>query len=75
MIEEFRWGNCGMERINKSHLFLLLKHQGADRVDDFRPISLSNSIYLIIARVLANKLREMINKLVGPLQSAFTPGR
>ena len=62
-------------RINKSHLFLLPKRQGADRVEDFRPISLSNSIYLIIAKVLANKLQEVIGELVGPFQSAFIPGR
>ena len=75
IIMEFRWGNCGMERINKSHLFLIRKHQGADRVEDFCPISLSNSIYLIIAKVLANRLRKVINELVGPVQSAFIPER
>ena len=58
MIEEFQQGNCGMERINKSHLFLLPKQQRADRVEDFLLISLSNSIYLIIAKVVANRLRE-----------------
>ena len=49
-LEELCQENCGIERINKLHLFLLPKHQGADRVEDFRPISLSNSIYLIIAK-------------------------
>ena len=43
-----------MVKINRSHLFLLLKCQGSIRVDDFRPISLSSSIYLIIEMVLAN---------------------
>ena len=75
MIEEFRQENCGTERINKSHLFLLPKHQGVDIVNDFPPISLSNSIYLSIAKVLANRLREVIKELVGPFQSVFIPGR
>ena len=74
MVEEFCHENCVMERIKKSRLFLV-KHQGADRVEDFHLISLSNSIYLIIAKVLANRLREMIDELAGPFQSAIIPGR
>ena len=75
MLEEFRHGNCGMERINKSHLFLLSKHQVADRVEDFHLISLSNSIYLIMAKVLANRFREVIDKLVEPFRSTLILGR
>ena len=75
IFEEFHLANCGMERINKSYLFLLPKCQRVDRVEDFQPIYLSNSIYLIIAKVLASRLHEVINDLVGPFQSTFIPGR
>jgi hypothetical protein len=44
---EFEKGNASFERINTSFLFLLPKKQGADCFFDFKPISLSNSIYLI----------------------------
>ena len=74
MLEEFHHDDRGMERINKSHLFLPI-HQGADRVEDFCPISLSNSIYLIIVKVLANRFHEVIDKLVGPFHSVFIPRR
>ena len=47
----------------------------ADRVGDFRLISLSNKIYLVIAKVLANRLRGLLGTLISPLQSAFIPGR
>ena len=63
MFEDLHHENQGMERINKSHMFLLPKYQGADQVEDFRLISLSNSIYLIIAKVLSNRLRMVINEL------------
>ena len=64
-----------MDRMNKVFLVLIPKCQGAEQVGDFRPISLSNSIYLIKAKVLANRLREVINHLVGAAQTAFIPGR
>ena len=52
-LEELRSPQANMERINKSYLFMLPKRQGAENVNDYRPISLSNSIYLIVAKVLA----------------------
>ena len=56
VLEEFRDGWCHMENLNKVYLVLLPKTTGAEQISDFRPISLSNSIYLIIAKVLTNRL-------------------
>ena len=75
LMEEFHAGTCKMDRINRAYITLLPKTPGAERVGDFRPISLSNSIYMIIAKVLANRLRELLGTLISPLQSAFIPGR
>ena len=74
-IKDFYIGVCNMDRLNKAFLVLIPKCQGAEQVGDFWPISLSNSIYLIIAKALANRLREVINYLVRPAQSAFILGR
>ena len=52
-----------MESLNKVYLVLLQKTPGAECIGDFRPISLSNSIYLIIAKVGANRLREVLDVL------------
>ena len=72
---DFHAGRCQMERLNKVFLVLIPKNPGAEQIGDFRPIALSNSIYLIIAKVLANRLREVMDDLISPLQSAFIPGR
>ena len=64
-----------MERLNKVYLVLILKVPRAEQIGDFRPIALSNSIYLIIAKVLANRLHEVMDSLISPLQSAFILGR
>ena len=75
MIEDFRAGRCNMNWINRAYIVLILKLQGAEQIGDFRPISLSNSIYLIIAKVLANRLQGILVSLISPFQSAFMPGR
>lgn len=42
---------------------------------DFRPISLIGGVYNIIAKVLAERLKKVISKLVNKHQMAFIKGR
>ena len=65
-MEEFHAGTCRMGRINRAYITLLPKVSGAERVGNFCPISLSSSIYLIIAKVLANRLRWLLGTLINP---------
>ena len=74
-LEEFREGRCQMDRLNKAYIMLIPKVQGAEQIGDFRLISLSNSLYLIFAKVLANRLRGVLSSLISPFQSAFISGR
>ena len=62
-IEEFLDGRCNMNRINRAYIVLIPKVQGAEYIGDFQPFSLSNFIYLIIAKVLANRLRGVLTSL------------
>ena len=75
LMGEFHAGSARIDQINRAYIALLPKVQGAEQVGDFRPISLSNSIYLIIAKVLANHLRKILQAHINPLQFAFIPGR
>ena len=75
-LEDFRVGRCNLDRLNRAYIVLIPKVPGAEHVQDFRLISLSNSLYLIIAKVLANRLRKVLQPLIiSPFQSAFLPGR
>ena len=60
LMEEFHVGTCHMGHINRTYITLLPKVFEAEREGDFCPISLSNNIYLIIAKVLANCFRGLL---------------
>jgi hypothetical protein len=61
--------------LNASFISLIPKAPGVISLKDFRPISLVGSIYKIIAKVLANKLKSVLEKVISKSQSAFIKGR
>ncbi|RVX15951.1 Auxilin-related protein 1 [Vitis vinifera] len=53
----------------------LWQNCGAEDIGDFRPISLLGGLYKLLAKVLANRLKKVIGKVVSPAQNAFVKGR
>ncbi|RVX10571.1 putative ribonuclease H protein [Vitis vinifera] len=45
------------------------------RISDFRPINLITSLYKIIAKVLAGRIREVLHETIHSTQGAFVQGR
>ncbi|GKA14061.1 RNA-directed DNA polymerase, eukaryota, reverse transcriptase zinc-binding domain protein [Tanacetum coccineum] len=60
---------------NTSFIALILKISNPMVVSDFRPISLIGAQYKIIAKVMANRLAQVIDSLISHEQSAFIKHR
>ncbi|GAU35536.1 hypothetical protein TSUD_155670 [Trifolium subterraneum] len=61
--------------LNSTFIALIPKVDNPQRVADFRPIALVSSVYKILSKVLANRLRNVIGTVVSSTQSAFIKGR
>ena len=75
MFKEFYDQNVFLKSLNNTFLVLLPKKGGAEELGDFRPISLLGGLYKLLAKVLANRLKKVIGKVVFPYQNAFATKR
>uniref|UniRef100_A0A803QNY7 Reverse transcriptase n=1 Tax=Cannabis sativa TaxID=3483 RepID=A0A803QNY7_CANSA len=75
MVQNFFSTGTLEKQLNYTFICLIPKEESACTVDKFRPISLCNFAYKIISKIIATRLRGVIDKLITPFQSAFVPGR
>jgi hypothetical protein len=53
---------------------LYLKKLGAVDIKEFQPISLVGGVYKIVAKVLVNRLKLVVEKIISKPQNAFVKG-
>ena len=61
--------------LNATFLCLIPKKTNAVNIKDFHPISLVGSLYKLLAKVLAHRLRGVLDKLISDSQNSFVGGR
>ena len=75
LFRDFHEHGSFVRSLKSTFMVLIPKRGRVEDLKDFRPISLIGSIYKLIAKVLANRLKKVMNKLVNSAQNAFVEGR
>ena len=63
------------EELNISKIALLPKSEDRIRIQNYRPISLLNTLYKIVAKVYANRMKPLLHNWILPSQTGFVPNR
>ena len=75
MVRAFFHNGHLLKEINRTFITLIPKLESREASHDYRPISICNVSYKIIAKILANRVKPLLNKIISPLQGAFAPSR
>lgn len=61
------------EDLNISRIALLPKSEDWQKFQNFRPISLLNTQYKVVAKVFANRMKPLLHHCILPFQTGFVP--
>ena len=63
------------EYLNRTFITLIPKCNTPESLSNYRPISLCNTVYKIVTKVIVARIHPMLSNLVSPYQMAFVPCR
>ena len=64
-----------LDLLNSANIILIPKKEGAEKVIDYRPISLIHSVGKLFSKILALRLALAMQQIISKSQSAFIRGR
>ncbi|CAK8537008.1 unnamed protein product [Lathyrus sativus] len=71
----FHSGGRISKSVTSSFLSLIPKSTNPVTLDDYRPICLVGCLHKIVSKLLASRLKKVLDRIISPCQSAFVPGR
>ena len=74
MFVEFHNGTLPLFSLNFGIITLLPKKDNAVQIQQYHPICLLNVSFKIFTKMAANRLMQVADKAIRPIQSAFMPG-
>lgn len=63
------------EYLDETLITLTPKCSSPESFNSYRLISLCNTIYKVVTKIIVGRLRPFLNKLISPIQTVFIPGR
>ncbi|XP_019447216.1 PREDICTED: uncharacterized protein LOC109350434 [Lupinus angustifolius] len=64
-----------LKNLNSNSVILVQKVNGADKIEDYRPIALANFQFKIITKILADRLATIAPKIISKQQRGFIKDR
>ena len=64
-----------LEYFNRTLIALNPKIKGLESLGNYRPISLCNTMYKLVMKIIVARLRPYLDKVISLLQTAFFPSR
>lgn len=75
MVRSFFHSGHRLKEINRSYIALVPKVEAPERVSHYTPNSICNVTYKIISKIMTNRLKMVLNKIISALKSAFVQRR
>ena len=74
-IKDFFHSGKLLKEVNHTFITLIPKVENSETTAQFHPISLCNTLYKILAKLLVNRMRPILQRIIHPTKSAFIPSR
>lgn len=75
MVRKFFQNGVMPSGLNETNVVFILKKKCTTSLGDLRPISLCNELVKIITKVLANRMKNVLDNMESEFQSVFIFGR
>ncbi|XP_062089159.1 uncharacterized protein LOC133795722 [Humulus lupulus] len=75
MVQDFFTTGMFPDHLSETNIVLIPKKSNPESMGDLRPIALCNVVYKVVSKVMANRMKDVLNVVISETQSAFVPGR